>query len=136
MGVGDLQYVKTKGEAISTPYEYTQVVTLERNDSASDPHYLVYSYADKTPSISVASVMDEVSGDTQNTNVEYDSTNDRLAYLGHSGQTSTYGNIDISNYEQNGTVTLAGNAGFSAALNGRTFTILEAVEENGVSISM
>ena len=133
MGVGDLQYVKTKGEAISTPYEYTQVVTLERNDSSGDPHYLVYSYADKTPSISVASVMDEVSGDTQNTNVEYDSTNDRLRiYLGHSGQTSTYGNIDISNYEQNGTVTLAGNAGFSAALNGRTFTILEAVEENGV----
>ena len=30
MGVSDLQYVKTKGEAISTPYEYTQVVTLER----------------------------------------------------------------------------------------------------------
>ena len=54
------QFAKSKGEAMTSPYEYTQVVTLDRTDDQSDPHYLVYSYADSTPSISVASVMDEV----------------------------------------------------------------------------
>ena len=78
MGIKSLQFAKSKGEAMTSPYEYTQVVTLERTDDSSDPHYLVYSYADSTPSISVASVMDEVAGNSSNLNVEYNATNDRL----------------------------------------------------------
>ena len=129
MGIKSLQFAKSKGEAMTSPYEYTQVVTLERTDDSGDPHYLVYSYADSTPSISVASVMDEVKGNPADLNVEYDSTNDRLRiYLAHNDgagtSSSNWSNVDMSNYEVNSTITLAGNASFNSQLNGRSFVVL------------
>ena len=75
---------------------------FNRTDDAGDPHYLVYSYADSTPSISVASVMDEV-GNSSNLNVEYDATNDRLRiYLAHNtgGGSSNWSSVDMDNYRQ------------------------------------
>ena len=130
MGIKSLQFAKSKGEAMTSPYEYTQVVTLERTDDSSDPHYLVYSYADSTPSISVASVMDEVKGNSSNLNVEYDSTNDRLRiYLAHNtgGGSSNWSDVNMANYEVNSTITLAGNASFNSQLNGRSFVVLDSV---------
>ena len=129
MGIKNLQFAKSKGEAMTSPYEYTQVVTLDRTDDQSDPHYLVYSYADSTPSISVASVMDEVKGNSSNLNVEYDSTNDRLRiYLAHNtgSGSSNWSDVNMSNYEVNSTITLAGNASFNSQLNGRSFVVLDS----------
>ena len=130
MGIKNLQFTKSKGEAMTSPYEYTQVVTLDRTDDSADPHYLVYSYADRTPSISVASVMDEVKGNSSNLNVEYDSTNDRLRiYLAHNtgNGSSNWSNVNMANYEVNSTITLAGNASFNSQLNGRSFVVLDSV---------
>ena len=128
MGIKSLQFAKSKGEAITSPYEYTQVVTLERTDDSSDPHYLVYSYADSTPSISVASVMDEVAGNSSNLNVEYDATNDRLRIYLANSSSSNWTDVDMDNYEVNSTITLAGNASFNAQLNGRSFVVLDSQE--------
>ena len=131
MGIKNLQFAKSKGEAITSPYEYTQVVTLNRADDNGDPHYLVYSYADSNPSLSVASVMDEVKGNSSNLNVEYDGTNDRLRiYLAHNtgGGSSNWSTVDMDNYEVNSTITLAGNASFNSQLNGRSFVVLDSVE--------
>ena len=130
MGIKNLQFTKSKGEAMTSPYEYTQVVTLDRTDDSGDPHYLVYSYADRTPSISVASVMDEVKGNSSNLNVEYDSTNDRLRiYLAHNtgSGSSNWSDVNMANYEVNSTITLAGNASFNSQLNGRSFVVLDSV---------
>ena len=128
MGIKSLQFAKSKGEAMTSPYEYTQVVTLERTDDSSDPHYLVYSYADSTPSISVASVMDEVAGNSSNLNVEYDATNDRLRIYLANSSSSNWTDVDMDNYEVNSTITLAGNASFNAQLNGRSFVVLDSQE--------
>ncbi len=128
MGIKSLQFAKSKGEAITSPYEYTQVVTVERTDDSSDPHYLVYSYADSTPSISVASVMDEVAGNSSNLNVEYDATNDRLRIYLANSSSSNWTDVDMDNYEVNSTITLAGNASFNAQLNGRSFVVLDSQE--------
>ena len=75
----------------------------------ADKHYMVHSYANSTPSI-VASVMDEVKGNSSNLNVEYDSTNDRLRiYLAHNtgSGSSNWSDVTMSNYEVNSTITLA-----------------------------
>ena len=80
MGIKNLQFAKSKGEAMTSPYEYTQVVTLDRTDDSSDPHYLVYSYADSTPAISVASVMDSPSANhcTDNAPIPSSSSSDSI----------------------------------------------------------
>ena len=58
LGVGGLQFTKSTGEKITSVYEYTQVVELERIDDPSDNHFMVHSYANKRPSLSVHTVFD------------------------------------------------------------------------------
>jgi len=115
LGVGGLQFVKSKGETISAVYEYTQVVKLERTDAPSDNHYMVHSYYNKRPSLSVHTVNDSVAGNGTNL-IEYASTENRLRiYLDTSA--------DLTDYEQGRSITLAGNDNFRGDLNGRSFLI-------------
>ena len=126
LGVGELQFTKTRGEKIDAAYEYTQVVTLERTDAPADKHFLLYSYAGSRPAVSVHSAMDEVTGtQSGNTQVKYFSTDDRLRI--YPGNTA-----DLDNYEQNRTVSLAGTSSFSGQLNGRSFVISgKGTDDNG-----
>ena len=98
----------------------------------SDPHYCLFTL---TESISVASVMDEVAGNSSNLNVEYDATNDRLRiYLANSSFLEL-DDVDMDNYEVNSTITLAGNASFNAQ-NGRSFVVLDSQGTGARNISM
>ena len=120
LGVGGLQFVKTTGEAISSVYEYTQVVELERADDPADQHFMVHSFYNKRPTLSVHTVLDGVNGNGSNL-IEYASTENRLRiYLGNS---TTSASSDLTNYEQGRSITLAGNDAFRGDLNGRSFVI-------------
>ena len=124
LGVGGLQFVKSRGEKISTVYENTQVVELERVDDPADKHYMVHSYFNKRPTLSVHSVLDEVKGNDTNL-IEYAATENRLRiYIGDSqtGQSNST-TVDLTDYEQGRSITLAGNDDFRADLNGRSFVI-------------
>ena len=120
LGVGGLQFVKSTGETISNVYEYTQVVELERVDDPADKHYMVHSYANRQPNLSVHTVLDGVNGNATN-KIEYASTENRLRiYLGNNSTSST---SDLTNYEQGRSITLAGDESFRGDLNGRSFVI-------------
>ena len=115
LGVGGLQFVKSTGEQISSVYEYTQVVELERVDDPADKHYMVHSYANRQPSLSVHTVLDEVDGNGTNL-IEYASTENRLRIYLDAG-------ADLTDYEQGRSITLAGDDDFRGDLNGRSFVI-------------
>ena len=120
LGVGGLQFAKSTGEQITSVYEYTQVVELERVDDPTDNHFMVHSYANKRPSLSVHTVLDEVSGNGTNL-IEYAATENRLRiYLGDNASAP---NADLTNYEQGRTITLAGDDTFRGDLNGRSYVI-------------
>jgi flagellar hook protein FlgE len=120
LGVGGLQFVKSTGEKIETVYEYTQVVELERVDDPADQHYMVHSYYNKRPALSVHTVLDGVNGNGSNL-IEYAATENRLRiYLGNNTTSAT---SDLSNYEQGRSITLAGDDNFRGDLNGRSFVI-------------
>ncbi len=120
LGVGGLQFVKSTGEKINSVYEYNQVVQLERVDDPSDTHYMVHSYYNKRPALSVHTVLDEINGNASNL-IEYAATENRLRiYIGN-GTTSA--NSDLTNYEQGRSITLAGDNQFRGDLNGRNFVI-------------
>ena len=120
LGVGGLQFVKSTGDKIETVYEYTQVVELERVDDPADQHYMVHSYYNKRPSLSVHTVLDGVNGNGSNL-IEYAATENRLRiYLGNNTTSAT---SDLSNYEQGRSITLAGDDNFRGDLNGRSFVI-------------
>ena len=123
LGVGNLQFTKARGEPIDNVYENTQVVTLERTDDAADKHYLIHSYANKRPTLSVHTVMDEVAGNAGGTQVKFFSTENRLRIF--------VGNTDLTQYEQNRSVVLAGTSSFSAQLNGRSFVISGVGSDDG-----
>ena len=115
LGVGGLQFAKSTGDSISNVYEYTQVVELERVDDPADKHYMVHSYANRQPSLSVHTVLNEVDGNGTNL-IEYASTENRLRiYLDSSA--------DLTDYEQGRSITLAGDDSFRGDLNGRSFVI-------------
>ena len=115
LGVGGLQFVKSTGEQITSVYEYTQVVELERVDDPSDDHFMVHSYFNKRPALSVHTVLNAVEGNGTNL-IEYASTENRLRiYL--------EGAADLTDYEQGRTITLAGDNNFRGDLNGRSFVI-------------
>jgi flagellar hook protein FlgE len=120
LGVGGLQFTKSTGEQIGSVYEYTQVVELERVDDTADKHYMVHSYYNKRPALSVHTVLDEVDGNATN-KIEYAATENRLRiYLGDG---STSPNSDLTDYEQGRSITLAGDDNFRSDLNGRSFVI-------------
>ena len=123
LGVGGLQFVKSTGEQISSVYEYTQVVELERVDDPADKHYMVHSYANRQPSLSVHTVLDEVDGNGTNL-IEYASTENRLRIYLDS-------NADLTDYEQGRSITLAGDDDFRGDLNGRSFVISSTGTTNG-----
>ena len=123
LGVGGLQFVKSTGEKIDAVYEYTQVVELERVDDPADTHYMVHSYYNKRPALSVHTVLDEVSGNGSNL-IEYAATENRLRiYLS--------ADTDLTNYEQGRSITLAGDDNFRGDLNGRGFVISSTGTING-----
>ena len=115
LGVGGLQFTKSTGEAIANVYEYTQVVELDRVDDPADKHYMVHSYANKQPSLSVHTVLDGVGGNGTNL-IEYASTENRLRIYLDSAATP-------ADYEQGRSITLAGDDDFRGDLNGRSFVI-------------
>jgi flagellar hook protein FlgE len=120
LGVGGLQFVKSRGDKIDTVYEYNQVVELERVDDPSDKHYMVHSYYNKRPSLSVHTVLNEIKGNASNL-IEYAATENRLRiYIGN-GTTSP--NSNLSDYEQGRSIMLAGDDLFRGDLNGRSFVI-------------
>jgi flagellar hook protein FlgE len=115
LGVGGLQYVKSTGEQIDSVYENTQVVELERVDDPAVKNYMVHSYYNKRPALSVHTVLDQVNGNASNL-IEYAATENRLRiYLS--------ANTDLTNYEQGRSITLAGDDNFRGDLNGRSFVI-------------
>ncbi len=115
LGVGGLQFVRSRGERVESVYENTQVVELQRADDTSDTHYMVHSYYNKRPSLSVHTVQDSVSGNGTNL-IEYASTENRLRIFISSSS-------ELANYEQGRSITLAGDSGFRGDLNGRSFVI-------------
>ena len=68
--------------------------------------------------------MDEVAGNAGGTQVKFFSTENRLRIIVGS-------NADLTQYEQNRSVVLAGTTGFSAQLNGRNFVISGVGTDNG-----
>ncbi len=112
LGVGGLQFVKTKGEAIAEPYEYTTMVEVERADDPSDKHFMVHSYYNKRPNLSVFKEAEEISGNGTNL-IEYAATENRLRIFV----------ADTTNFEQGRSLMLAGDTGLRGDLNGRSLVI-------------
>jgi flagellar hook protein FlgE len=119
LGTGALQFTKSTGEQITEVYEYTQVVELQRVDDPEDKHYMVHSYYNKRPTLSVHTNVDTVSGNGTNF-IEYNSTEDRLRIFLEADSGSA---VDLTDYAQGRTITLAGDENFSGDLNGRNFVI-------------
>ncbi|MGB1035965.1 MAG: flagellar hook-basal body protein, partial [Candidatus Puniceispirillales bacterium] len=119
LGIGGLQFTKSRGEPIDTVYEYTQVIEFERADDPTDKQYMVHSYNGSRPSLSVHSVLDTVEGNTDNF-IEYSATENRLRIFVEDENNS---NSDMSDYETGRVITLAGDDSFSGDLNGRNFVI-------------
>ena len=121
LGVGGLKFAKSTGEKINSVYEYTQVVEMQRVDDASDKQYMVHSYFNKRPALSVFTELESVvagpadaAGDTNL--LEYDATNNRIRLFVN----------DVTNFEAQRSLMLAGDHKFGTArsdLNGREFTI-------------
>ena len=112
LGVGGLQFVKTKGEAITAPYEYTTMVEVERADDPEDKHFVVHSYFNKRPALSVFTEAESISGNGTNL-IEFAATENRLRiYV-----------ADTSNFEQGRSLMLAGDTGLRGDLNGRSLVI-------------
>jgi flagellar hook protein FlgE len=121
LAISALKFAKSKGEKINSVYEYTQVVELQRTDDATDKHFMVHSYFNKRPSLSVFTELEPVVagpadavGDTNL--LEYDATNNRIRLFVN----------DVTNFETQRSITLAGDHKFGTArpdLNGRSFTI-------------
>ena len=121
LGVGGLQFTKSRGEKIEAVYEKTQVIELQRTDDPTATQYLVHSYANKRPSLSVHTVQDTVVGNGNQDLVKYFATENRLRiYLDNGGSAS---GATLSNYQQGRSITLAGNESFSGGLNGRSYVI-------------
>ena len=126
LGVGALKFAKSTGEKITTIYEYTQIVEMQRVDDATDKQYMVHSYYNKRPSLSVFTELEPVvagpadgAGDTNL--LEYDATNNRIRLFVN----------DVTNFEAQRSVMLAGDHKFGTArsdLNGREFTINSATK--------
>ena len=112
LGVGGLQFVKTKGEAIAEPYEYTTMVEVERADDPSDKHFMVHSYYNKRPNLSVFKEAEAISGNGTNL-IEYAATENRLRIFV----------ADTTNFEQGRSLMLAGDTGLRGDLNGRSLVI-------------
>ena len=121
LGVGTLKFSKSTGEKIASVYEYTQIVEMERVDDAADKQYMVHSYFNKRPNLSVFTELESVvagpadaAGD-QNL-LEFDATNNRIRLFVN----------DVTNFEAQRSLMLAGDHKFGTArsdLNGREFTI-------------
>ena len=119
LGIGGLQFTKSKGEAIDTVYEYTQIVQFERADDPTDQQYMVHSFNGSRPTLLVHSVMDTVDGNADNF-IEYSATENRLRIFVEASGSS---DADLTNYETGKSITLAGDDSFSGDLNGRNFVI-------------
>ena len=127
LGTGALQFTKSTSEKIDEVYEYTQVVELERVDNPEDKHYMVHSYFNNRPTLTVHSSIADVAGNGTNF-IEYNSTEDRLRiYL----EADTGTAVDLADYEQGRSITLAGDENFSGDLNGRSFVISKSGTEAG-----
>lgn len=112
LGVGSLQFVKSKGETITAPYEYTTMVEIERADDPADKHFMVHSYYNKRPSLSVFTEAEPINGNGTNL-IEYAATENRLRIFV----------ADTTNFEQGRNLMLAGDTGLRADLNGRSLVI-------------
>ncbi len=131
LAISALKFAKSKGEKINSVYEYTQVVELQRTDDATDKHFMVHSYFNKRPSLSVFTELEPVVagpvdavGDTNL--LEYDATNNRIRLFVN----------DVTNFETQRSITLAGDHKFGTArpdLNGRSFTINSVTTYNDVN---
>ncbi len=120
LGVGGLQFVKTKGETINAPYEYTTVVEVERADDPTEKHFVVHSFYNKRPSLSVFTEAEAVSGNATNL-IEYAATENRLRiYV-----------ADTTNFEQGRSVMLAGDNALRGDLNGRSLVISSVTPATG-----
>ena len=121
LGVSALKFSKSTGEKIASVYEYTQIVEMQRVDDATDKQFMVHSYFNKRPSLSVFTELESVvagpadaAGDTNL--LEYDATNNRIRLFVN----------DVTNFEAQRSVMLAGDHVFGTTrsdLNGREFTI-------------
>ncbi len=120
LGVGGLQFVKTKGEAIAEPYEYSTMIEVERTDDPTDKHFMVHSYFNKRPALSVFKEAEAVSGNGTNL-IEFAATENRLRiYV-----------ADTTNFEQGRSLMLAGDTGLRGDLNGRTLVINSVTPADG-----
>ncbi|MDA8675550.1 flagellar hook-basal body complex protein [Alphaproteobacteria bacterium] len=119
LGIGGLQFTKSRGESVDTVYEYTQVVQFERADDPTDQQYMVHSYNGNRPALSVHSILNEVEGNGTNF-IEYSATENRLRIFVEDENSSS---ADLSDYEQGRSIILAGDDTFSGDLNGRSFVI-------------
>ena len=127
LGIGGLQFTKSRGESIDTVYEYTQVVQFERADDPTDQQYMVHSYSNNRPTLTVHSVLNEVEGNGTNF-IEYSATENRLRIFVEASNSS---NSDLTNYEQGRSIVLAGDDSFSGDLNGRSFVISSTGTSDG-----
>ena len=59
LGTGGLQFTKSTGEKITSVYEYTQVVELQRVDNPEEKNYMVHSFYGKRPTLSVHTNIDD-----------------------------------------------------------------------------
>ena len=87
---------------------------------------MVHSYANKQPSLSVHTVLDEVSGNGTNL-IEYASTENRLRILSGRG-------CQPIDYQQGRSITLAGDDSFRGDLNGRSFVISQPAQPAAATI--
>ena len=95
-------------------------------DDPEDKHYMVI-YFNNRPTLTVHSSIADVAGNGTNF-IEYNSTEDRLRiYL----EADTGTAVDLADYEQGRSITLAGDENFSGDLNGRSFVISKSVTEAG-----
>ena len=127
LGIGGLQFTKSRGESISSVYEYTQVVQFERADYPTDQQYMVHSFNGSRPTLSVHSVLNEVEGNGTNF-IEYSATENRLRIFVEDQNNSS---ADLTDYEQGRSIILAGDDTFSGDLNGRTFVISSTGTSDG-----
>ena len=85
---------------------------LNESDDPSDKHFMVHSYFNKRPALSVFTVAEAISGNGTNL-IEYAATENRLRiYV-----------ADTTNYEQGRSLMLAGDTGLRGDLNGRSLVI-------------
>jgi len=120
LGVDKLKFVKSTGEKIAAPYEYTQVVEVGRVDDSSASEYMVHSFYNKRPTLSVFTELETVSGNADGNLMTFAATENKLRIFV----------ADTTNFEQGRTIMLAGDSTFRSDLNGRSLVISSIVVDS------